>query len=286
MILLLISLLPFTASDRVEIINEGGKRIVKLIGSVTFKRPDLVITCDQATIFGEDLAILRGNVVLKESTTTIIADSLRFKVKSGEGLFFNSELSESSLVITACSLRYDPRMRRIEGFDSVVIQDSTNDLLLNSQSFTYNLNSGIGESSGEPQLKILRSDQEPITTEARKIQYFRNVDRLNFIDSVRIKDQDLLIVCDSLSFSNKTSKGKIYNLNIRSDIDNITGDSGSFTVSEKEIRSMSVVNARVKRVAEDREDELISEVLHIKFDSGSISEAEATGNPRGKTLWK
>lgn len=286
MIVFIIALLPFTASERVEIINEGGERMVRLIGAVTFERSDLKITCDRATIFGEDLAILKGNVVLKESTTTITADSLRYEIKTGDGMFYHSSLSESSLVITACSLSYDPNSRRIHGLDSVDIHDSINDLRLSADRFVYNLDSGIGESSGNPKLKILRQDDEPIVTESKIIQYFRNQDELNFIDSVRIKDKNMIIVCDSLNFNNQTSSGELYNLTIKSEDENIKGDVGKFKVIKKEIKSMIISNASVKRDIEDREDQLWCEELFVIFESGSITRAEATGSPRGKTAWK
>lgn len=286
MIILMIGLLPFTASERVEIINEGGKRIIHLIGSVSFERPGLNITCDQATILGERTAMLRGKVVLKESTTTITADSLRFMIKTGTGIFYNSVLSDSSLVIAACSLRYDPNIREIHGFDSVEIRDTTNSLTVNADYFIYNLNTGVGESDGNPVLSIKRENETPLVAHSRTIHYYRNQDRLNLADSVIINDHDMTITCDSLNFHNQTSSGELYSLNIKTESERVEGDHGKFTIKDRAIESMDITAASVIRNAEDREDRVTSDQLSIKFESGSILKAIARGNPRGKVTWK
>ncbi|RKX69916.1 hypothetical protein DRP53_06700 [candidate division WOR-3 bacterium] len=286
MIIILPLLLPFTASEKVEIVSEEGKRIVRLIGDVTFQREGLRITCDQATIIGDEIARLYNHVQLEESTTTITAESLYYQINTGVGVFYHSTLKESSLTVQSESLRYDPDLDQIHGYDSVVISDTVNDLLLYGREFVYNLNSGIGRTVGNPTLEILRDTAGPIVAEAETILYYRSGDELRLVDSVRIRDQDLSIRCDLLRYYNRDERGRLFNLEIATTTDRVTGDSGSFWIGDREIESMVITNAKVKREDGDRIDRLNCGKLRLFFSHGSIIKAEAEGNPWGVTTWR
>jgi len=286
MIILLPFILPFTAQDRVEIITENGQRVVQLIGEVVFQKEGLRINCDQAKIYGQESALLKGNIVLEESTTTILAESLKFTIPSRVGLFYHSCLIEADLIIRSESLRYDPNTEEIAGFDSVVIEDTTNNTIIYGDFFRYNVKSGIGQMTGNSKFEILRDTIPPIRGRADTISYYREPDQINLIDSVVIIDQDLCICCDSLYYFNQSSSGDLFNLRIETPTGRIEGTSGTFKITDRKMESMTIDSAWVEREEEDRIDQLRCLKLIVNFTDGRITRAKATGSPWGRTRWK
>jgi lipopolysaccharide export system protein LptA len=282
-ILLLAAMTPFRA-DKVEISKEGDERIVHLIGNVVIEGGETVITCTEATIneaYG--WVKLFGAVRLVDENGEVNARSSIYYFKEARGY-----MSESVTVITADerigsdSLYYDGARDSVEMYGNVVIEDVRNNMVVWGERGWYNLAADEGSLFGNPELRIMREDKAPIVIHARAFKLLTKENQFYGFDSVQVVIDSINVRCDTFSYNLKVEAGEMIRPVIREKNNELMGTHGDFTMKNKEIELLDVINGKsVYYTKEGSKNTVEGEKITVTFSDGKARSIRVEGLPRG-----
>ena len=285
---MLLTLTPFSA-DRVEIYQEDGERIVHLIGNVIIEGEETKITCAEAKISEEHGWVnLAHDVELQGRSGLVRANRALY--------YFNEErgyLSDSVMIVTADerissdSLYYDGARDSVEMYGNVLIEDEENSLLVRGAQGWYHLSRDEGLLLGDPELQITREEKEPIKIHANVFKLQTNEDLFYGFDSVRAVIDSIVVYCDTFSYNLQEETGEMTNPVIQEKKNELMGDYGRFSMENREIQSVSVMNGESIYYTEEGSKNIIEgKSISILFEEGVATTIRVEGEPKGLLFLK
>ncbi len=283
LIVLIFCTTPFSA-NRVEILREDGASVVHLIGDVVIEDEKRKITCDEAYMYEtEDYVNLLGNVVISDSNGTIYSSSARFVFENQRGyLGGNVILERKDETISADSLYYDGSKSRVEMFNNVRIDDRKNDMIVNGDHGSYNLESEEGALYGDPQLLLMREEKDPINIQAQVFKLNIRQNEFYGYDSVVANIDSIIVLCDTFQYDLKNERGMLIHPEITEKDNFLKGDSGYFSMENKEIKNFVVQNGWSRYFDREGSKNIVQgNTIGIEFEKGQARLIRVEGDPRG-----
>ncbi len=282
-IIFLIAFTPFSA-DKIEIYKEGDESIIHLIGNVVIEGEGTKITCSEASI-SETMGYVR------------LIDEIRLMDKNGvvsakRALYYFNEnrgyLNDSVTIVTANermlsdSLYYDGKSDSVEMYGHVQIEDERNNMFVSSNRGWYNLARDEGVLYGNSELKIIREDKDPITVYARAFKLLTRDNLFMGFDSVQAIIDSISVFCDTFSYNLNTENGEMIRPTIREKNNELKGTAGKFSLKDKEMDLLSVVNGQsIYHTEEGSENVVEGSSIEISFHEGKATTIRVEGQPSG-----
>lgn len=283
LLVLLLCVTPFSA-DKVEIIKENGESVVYLVGNVAIEDEHTKITCAEARLNeAQKYVILLNHVIISDKSGTINADYARYYFDDRRGyLSGNVTLTRSEEIISADSLYYNGMEEVIEMFRNVVIEDKKNDMIAQGGRGWYNLKDDEGHLVDNPVLEILREQKEPITLWAQEFHLKINNDEFLGYDSVKAIIDSITVYCDTFLYNLKSEHGILTMPHIVEKNNELSGQTGQFTMKEKNIESFRVAEGTSTYYTKEGSKNIVEgSEIRIIFDEGKATTIFVEGNPKG-----
>jgi len=282
-VILLIALTPFSA-DRIQIYKEDNESIVHLIGNVLIEGEETRITCAEAMI-NEQRGWVRllSDVILSGENGEVVANSAIYYFNADRGFLRDSvTIITDNQRIYSDSLYYDGNRDSVEMYGHVVIEDGRNDMIVSGDRGWYNLERNEGVIFGDPELRIIREDKDPIIVYAGEFMLMTDEDLFMGYDSVEAVIDSITVICDTFSYDLESGIGDMSMPVIREKNNELNGTSGKFRLKDKEMDLLSVSNGQSVYYNDEGSKNIVEgESIEITFDHGKATKIRVEGRPRG-----
>jgi len=157
-------------ADTLELIQENGKVIQRLLGSVELRQDSIYMYCDSAIISDNNQVVAEGNVIIQQG---------------------------DSLSVFSDSLNYDGDARTATLYSEVVLDSKGQQLF--TEELEYDLNTKIATYNTGA---LLTNGSTQLTS--KKGYFYTDVNEAYFKDSVVIIDPEFNLIADTLKYNTST----------------------------------------------------------------------------------
>lgn len=192
-------------ADKLYIDRVADEYLTRLDGNVHFFYGETEFFSDQAEIYDvQKIARMFGNVKVVEDSLTLYADQAEYLRLEEQiiliGNVFIREEHEDGTERTFQSDRgqYLREERKIYAFNNILFYDQRENLTGTCHYLDYDLESGYGFITNDPQIEVIA--EENLLISAERIEFYRDFNRLAASFDVRTEYEDYLVTSDFLLF--------------------------------------------------------------------------------------
>ncbi len=268
-------------SERMEIINMGGKRITHLKGDVEVKGKDFTIFSESVFFnSAENTMVAKDSLLIMARDVRITADSVVTWIKESKSeIFGNVKLDINGSEIFTHRLIYDHRKNLAYFPDSFVIFYPKKDVKIYGVGLEFNTGKKKGMIPNTP--NVSKGEELSITCDTIFLDANKKV--IEGYGNVIVRSKEFTITFERLEYFYEQEKGKGYDVFIASSDELVQGDSCFFYTKKEEMEHVKLLG-EIKAFHKEDENagvEIFSYKLDVDFKDNKPFKLTFSGRPYG-----
>ncbi|MBW6515595.1 MAG: hypothetical protein K0B81_03130 [Candidatus Cloacimonetes bacterium] len=275
-------------ADRLYVDRIEDEYLTRLVGNVHFFYGDTEFFSDQAELYEvSKIARMFGNVKVIDDSLTIysdIVDYYRLKeelILTGNVLILEEHEDGTERTFQSDKGEYLRNERQIYAYDNILFYDQRESIYGYCHYLDYNIESGYGLITNNPEIKV--EGDESLTITAEKIEFYKDFNRLAATFNVNTIYDDYLVTSDFLLFFIDDEYAVFLGEpRFTSDIAEAVAEEFYLYFEDRKIKSATLENNCLTFFATKEGAEKKSSVkcnlMELQFSEGKITEMQAFYN--------
>ncbi len=263
------------------------QRVTQLFGHVKVEQETMVMTGEEGEYFqNDDLAVLRRKVHISDRGWEVDCDEVRYSRLTGEAWLIGNVVGrDSTTTIHADRLLYQRLINRAEAFGNVEMRNVEQDIVQYGRHGVYYRDRGVGIVDEDPRLVSGSKDEEPVTVLADTMRVSPDSSWATAYYKVNITKGTTITQADSAMIYDKQQRVELFG-NPMAKQDNVwmKGDRMIAYYNKEEITRIRILgNAEIREVPRDslvldRDNWIKGDTLTLYLHDNDVDSVRVNGN--------